>query len=116
MLWIGLGLDQNSEQSWNNALTSQSELLKGQTNCQDMFVPFCMTITSFTHRHVNYAVHRSESPSWEGKFGNMVSLQGNKITDVPLSEGVKKKYITAENDKMELRDLLVKIRYLSKQI
>ncbi|MFX1356038.1 MAG: 6-phosphofructokinase [Promethearchaeota archaeon] len=51
----------------------------------------------------------------EGKFGNMVSLQGNKITTIPLSEGVKKKYITAENDKMELRDLLVKIRYLSKQ-
>jgi 6-phosphofructokinase len=51
----------------------------------------------------------------DGKFGNMVSLQGNKITTVPLSEGVKKKYITAENDKMELRDLLVKIRYLSKQ-
>ncbi|NHJ23356.1 MAG: ATP-dependent 6-phosphofructokinase [Candidatus Lokiarchaeota archaeon] len=51
----------------------------------------------------------------EGNFGNMVSLQGNKIKTVPLSEGVKKKYITAENDKMELRDLLVKIRYLSKQ-
>jgi len=51
----------------------------------------------------------------EGKFGNMVSLQGNKITTVPLLEGVKKKYITPENDKMELRDLLVKIRYLSKQ-
>jgi len=51
----------------------------------------------------------------EGKFGNMVSLQGNKITTVPLSEGVKKKYITPENDKMELSDLLVKIRYLSKQ-
>ena len=51
----------------------------------------------------------------KGKFGNMVSLQGNKIATVPLSEGVKKKYITAENDKMEIRDLLVKIRYLSKQ-
>jgi 6-phosphofructokinase len=51
----------------------------------------------------------------EGKFGNMVSLQGNKIATVPLSEGIKKKYITRENDKMELRDLLVKIRYLSKQ-
>ncbi len=50
-----------------------------------------------------------------GEFGNMVSLQGNKIKTVPLSEGVKKKYITPENDKMELRDLLVKIRYLSKQ-
>ncbi|MFW9874057.1 MAG: 6-phosphofructokinase, partial [Candidatus Thorarchaeota archaeon] len=46
----------------------------------------------------------------EGKFGNMVSLQGNKIEIVPLSEGVKKKYITPQNDKMELRDLLVKIR------
>lgn len=51
----------------------------------------------------------------EGKFGNMVSLQGNKIKSVPLSEGVAKKYITTDNDKMELRDLLVKIRYLSKQ-
>jgi 6-phosphofructokinase 1 len=51
----------------------------------------------------------------EGKFGNMVSLQGNKIGTIPLSEGVKKKYITTDNDKMELRDLLVKIRYLSKQ-
>ena len=51
----------------------------------------------------------------EGKFGNMVSLQGNKIKTIPLSEGVGKKYITLENDKMELRDLLVKIRYLSKQ-
>ncbi|MFX0038573.1 MAG: 6-phosphofructokinase [Promethearchaeota archaeon] len=51
----------------------------------------------------------------EGNFGYMVSLQGNKIRSVPLSEGVKKKYITPENDKMELRDLLVKIRYLSKQ-
>ena len=50
-----------------------------------------------------------------GKFGNMVSLQGNKIKMVPLAEGVKKKYITTDNDKMELRDLLVKIRYLSKQ-
>ena len=51
----------------------------------------------------------------QGKFGNMVSLQGNKIETIPLSEGVKKKYLTSENDKMELRDLLVKIRYLSKQ-
>ncbi len=51
----------------------------------------------------------------DGKFGNMVSLQGNKIKTFPLAEGVKKKYITTDNDKMELRDLLVKIRYLSKQ-
>jgi ATP-dependent phosphofructokinase / diphosphate-dependent phosphofructokinase len=51
----------------------------------------------------------------KNEFGYMVSLQGNKIVKYPLSEGVKKKYITAENDKMELRDLLVKVRYLSKQ-
>ncbi len=51
----------------------------------------------------------------EGKFGNMVSLQGNKIETVLLSEGVKKKYIQSDNDKLELRDLLVKIRYMSKQ-
>jgi len=51
----------------------------------------------------------------EGNFGKMVCLQGNQIKTIPLSEGVKKKYITPENDKMELRDLLVKIRYLSKQ-
>ncbi|MHA1642132.1 MAG: 6-phosphofructokinase [Promethearchaeota archaeon] len=51
----------------------------------------------------------------EGKFGYMVALQGNQIVPVPFEEGVKKKYVTAENDKMELRDLLVKIRYLSKQ-
>ncbi|MCJ7648196.1 MAG: ATP-dependent 6-phosphofructokinase [Candidatus Lokiarchaeota archaeon] len=51
----------------------------------------------------------------ESKFGNMVSLQGNKIKTMPLSEGVKKKYITSDSDKMELRDLLVKVRYLSKQ-
>ena len=51
----------------------------------------------------------------KSKFGNIVSLQGNKIETLPLSEGVKKKYITSDSDKMELRDLLVKIRYLSKQ-
>ncbi|NHJ20550.1 MAG: ATP-dependent 6-phosphofructokinase [Candidatus Lokiarchaeota archaeon] len=51
----------------------------------------------------------------EEKFGHMVSLQGNKVKAIPLLEGIKKKYITSENDKMEIRDLLVKIRYLSKQ-
>jgi len=48
-------------------------------------------------------------------FGYMVSLQGTKMEKVPLAEGVKKKYLTFDSDKMELRDLLVKIRYLSKQ-
>jgi 6-phosphofructokinase 1 len=51
----------------------------------------------------------------KGEFGKMVSLQGNQIKSISLEEGVKKKYITPMNDKMELRDLLVKIRYLSKQ-
>ncbi len=51
----------------------------------------------------------------EGKFGTMVSLQGNKIETVPLTEGVKKKYIKSDSDKIELRDLLVKTRYKSKE-
>ena len=51
----------------------------------------------------------------EGKPGNIISLQGNKIESIHLSEGVKKKYFTSDNGRMELRDLLVKIRYLSKQ-
>jgi len=50
-----------------------------------------------------------------GDFGHMVSLQGNKIKTFSLEEGAKKKYIQSDNDKMELRDLLVKVRYLSKQ-
>ena len=48
-------------------------------------------------------------------FGKMVSLQGTEITTYPLSEGVKKKYIKAESDKLELRDLMVEIRYKSKE-
>ena len=49
------------------------------------------------------------------EFGDMVSLQGNQIKKFSLEDGAKKKYIVSENDKMELRDLLVKVRYLSKQ-
>ena len=48
-------------------------------------------------------------------FGNMVSLQGNQIKTVPLAEGAQKKYIKENSDKIELCDLMVKIRYLSKQ-
>ncbi len=51
----------------------------------------------------------------EGNFGKMVSLQGNKIVSYPLAEGVKKKYIKPNSDKIEIRDLLVKIRYQSKE-
>jgi len=48
-------------------------------------------------------------------FGKMVSLQGNKILTIPLEEGARKKYIKKDSDKIELRDLLVKVRYKSKQ-
>ncbi|MBD3194661.1 MAG: ATP-dependent 6-phosphofructokinase [Candidatus Lokiarchaeota archaeon] len=51
-----------------------------------------------------------------GEFGNMVSLQGNQILTVPFDEGVKKKYISAESDKIELRDLMVEIRYKAREI
>ena len=48
-------------------------------------------------------------------FGKMVSLKGVEIVDVPLVEGSKKKYIKKDGDLIELRDLLVKVRYKSKQ-
>jgi 6-phosphofructokinase len=48
-------------------------------------------------------------------FGKMVSLKGDEIVDVPLIEGSKKKYIKKDGDLIELRDLLVKVRYKSKQ-
>lgn len=48
-------------------------------------------------------------------FGKMVSLKGNEIVSFPLSEGAKKKYIDKNSDLMELRELMTKVRYLSKQ-
>lgn len=51
----------------------------------------------------------------EEDFGKMVSLQGNKIVAIPLADGAKKKFIEKDSDLIELRDLMVKIRYLSKQ-
>ena len=48
-------------------------------------------------------------------FGKLVALRGNKIVNVPLSEGVKKKYVNEDNDKLELRDLLVRVRVKSKE-
>ncbi len=48
-------------------------------------------------------------------YGKMVSLQGNDMTTFPLSEGTKKKYVKKTSDKLELRDLLVKVRYRSKE-
>ena len=51
----------------------------------------------------------------KGDFGKMVSLQGDKILSIPLAEGARKKYIEKNSDLIELRDLMVKVRYLSKQ-
>ncbi|MFX1238357.1 MAG: 6-phosphofructokinase [Promethearchaeota archaeon] len=48
-------------------------------------------------------------------FGKMVSLQGNKIVAIPLADGARKKHIEKESDLIELRDLMINIRYLSKQ-
>lgn len=50
-----------------------------------------------------------------GDFGKMVALKANKIVPVPLSEGAQKKYIEKDSDLIELRDLMVKIRYKSKK-
>lgn len=50
-----------------------------------------------------------------GNFGKMVALQRNKIVPIPLSEGARKKYIEKDSDLIELRDLMVKVRYLSKK-
>ncbi|MBY9008001.1 MAG: ATP-dependent 6-phosphofructokinase [Candidatus Lokiarchaeota archaeon] len=49
-------------------------------------------------------------------FGKMVALKGTKIKNVPLSEGSKKKYIDPKEDEVELRNLLIKIRYKSREI
>ncbi|MHA1283580.1 MAG: 6-phosphofructokinase [Promethearchaeota archaeon] len=48
-------------------------------------------------------------------FGKMVALQGDKIVAIPLAEGARKKYIGEESDLIKIRDLMVKVRYLSKQ-
>ncbi len=52
----------------------------------------------------------------KGDFGKMVSLSGNKIVSVPLAEGVQKDYVSSEGDIVELRNLMVKIRYKSREI
>ncbi len=48
-------------------------------------------------------------------FGKMVALRGTNIESVPLSEGSKKKYINPDEDEVELRNLLVKTRYKSRE-
>jgi 6-phosphofructokinase 1 len=51
----------------------------------------------------------------DGNFGQMVSLRGKEIKYLPFSEGVEKSYVDEDKDLIELRELLVKIRYLSKK-
>lgn len=52
----------------------------------------------------------------EENFGMMVSLRGNDIKSLPLSEGAKKKYVRKDSDIIELRNLMIKIRYKSREI
>lgn len=52
----------------------------------------------------------------EENFGMMVSLRGNDIKSLPLEEGAKKKYVRKDSDIVELRNLMVKIRYKSREI
>lgn len=47
-------------------------------------------------------------------FGKMVSLKGNEIKSVPLIEGAEKTHLKKDSDLIELRDLIVKVRYQSK--
>ncbi|MEJ2249832.1 MAG: ATP-dependent 6-phosphofructokinase [Candidatus Lokiarchaeota archaeon] len=49
-------------------------------------------------------------------FGNMVALKGNDIKTVPLKDGVGKKYVEKDSDIIELRNLMVKTRYKSREI
>lgn len=51
-----------------------------------------------------------------GEFGKMVSLRGNEIVSVPLSEGVQKDYVSLDGDMKELKDLMVKIRYKAREL
>jgi len=49
-------------------------------------------------------------------FRMMVSLKGDEIKSLPLEEGAKKKYVRPDSDIVELRNLMVKIRYKSREI
>jgi len=51
-----------------------------------------------------------------GDYGKMVSLRGNEIKAVPLKDGVEKKYVEKESDIIELRNLMVKTRYKSREV
>ncbi|TXT62141.1 MAG: Pyrophosphate--fructose 6-phosphate 1-phosphotransferase [Promethearchaeota archaeon] len=52
----------------------------------------------------------------DNEFGKMVSLRGEEIKALPLAEGAKKKYVAPDGDIVELRNLMVKIRYKSREI
>ncbi|MHA2295860.1 MAG: 6-phosphofructokinase [Candidatus Hodarchaeales archaeon] len=48
-------------------------------------------------------------------FGKMVIIKGDRIENIPLSEGSKKKLIDPASDIVKLRDLLVKVKHQSKK-
>ncbi|MHA1167734.1 MAG: 6-phosphofructokinase [Candidatus Hodarchaeales archaeon] len=50
----------------------------------------------------------------ENDFGKMTAIRGDKIAVIPLTEGSKKKLIDPASDIVKLRDLIVKVRYKSK--
>ncbi|MFX0151688.1 MAG: 6-phosphofructokinase, partial [Candidatus Hodarchaeota archaeon] len=50
----------------------------------------------------------------KGHYGLMVRLNGENIDAVPLEEGAKKKLVPENSDLIEIRDLITKVKYLSK--
>lgn len=52
----------------------------------------------------------------KGQFGKIVSLAGEEIKAVPLSEGSKKKLVDPNSDLIKLRNLIIKVRYKSKEM
>jgi 6-phosphofructokinase 1 len=50
----------------------------------------------------------------KGQYGLMVRLNGENIDAVPLEEGAKKKLVPENSDLIEIRDMITKVKYLSK--
>ncbi|MFX0171535.1 MAG: 6-phosphofructokinase, partial [Candidatus Hodarchaeota archaeon] len=50
----------------------------------------------------------------KGHYGLMVVLNGENIDAVPLEEGAKKKLVPENSDLIEIRDMITKVKYLTK--
>ncbi len=50
-----------------------------------------------------------------GDFGNMVSLRSGEIEAVPLTKGSKKKLVDPNSDLVRLKDLIINVRYKSRE-